>query len=69
MPAHDLSRYRVLLFGAFGNGNLGDMYQAVAVRRHLLGIGLEDRNIFACSMLDFQEYPFPGERKLCRRPI
>jgi polysaccharide pyruvyl transferase WcaK-like protein len=64
MCTHDLSRCRVLLFGAFGNGNLGDMYQALAVRRHLLGIGLLDANIFACSMLDRHEYPFPAERKL-----
>jgi hypothetical protein len=60
----DLSRIRVLLFGAFGNGNLGDMYQALAVRHHLLGIGLDDGNIFACSMLDFHDYPFPEGRKL-----
>jgi polysaccharide pyruvyl transferase WcaK-like protein len=53
-----------MLFGAFGNGNLGDTYQALAVRHHLLGIGLEDRNIFACSMLDRHDYPFPGDRKL-----
>jgi len=64
MSVYDLSRRRVLLFGAFGNGNLGDMYQALGVRHHLLTIGMQDENIFACSVLDSHEYPFPERRKL-----
>ena len=64
MSTHDLSCHRVLLFGAFGNGNLGDTYQALAVRHHLLGMGMRDENIFACSRLDSHEYPFPETRKL-----
>jgi polysaccharide pyruvyl transferase WcaK-like protein len=56
---------RVLLFGAFGNGNIGDAYQAMAVRSHLKkSWGLNDDAIFACSLLSNTAYPFPKENKL-----
>lgn len=61
----DWSRKKVLLFGAFGNGNMGDAYQAVAMRQHVhrhMGVPLE--RIFACSVLEHADYPFPQTHKL-----
>jgi hypothetical protein len=56
---------RVLLFGAFGNGNMGDVYQAMAVRAHIKkNWGLADDSIFSCSLLNIAPYPFPPENIL-----
>lgn len=61
---------RVLLFGAYGNGNLGDAYQALALRAHLMREWNLDANaIFACSLIDQADYPFPAECKLPARSI
>lgn len=56
---------RALIFGAYGNGNIGDAYQALAVREHLVSaLGFRDEQIFACSTLKVADYPFPPDRKL-----
>lgn len=63
-------RPRVLIFGAYGNGNMGDVYQAVAVRAHLnLCFGGDGVEIFACSLLKSSYYPFPENNKLPSRAI
>lgn len=52
---------RILLFGAFGNGNLGDAIQAGAVARLLpFLLGREDAEVAATSWLDRAPYPAPG---------
>lgn len=53
---------RVLLFGAFGNGNLGDRIMARIVADKLEESG--DIICFAYSELHFAPYPFPVERRL-----
>lgn len=56
---------RILIFGAYGNGNLGDMYQALAVREHVKAAwGVHDEDVFACSLLALSSYPFPESQKL-----
>ncbi len=60
----DWTQKKVLLFGAFGNGNVGDAYQALAMREHVhrsMGVPLD--HIFACSVLDRADYPFPPSHK------
>ena len=60
----DWSTKKVLLFGAFGNGNMGDAYQALAMREHVhrsMGVPLD--HIFACSVLNQFDYPFPDTHK------
>lgn len=52
---------RVLVFGAFGNGNLGDAIQAEAVARLLpLILGRADVALGAASWLDRAPYPSGG---------
>jgi len=55
-------RFKVLIFGAYGNGNLGDREMAKAVSAILE----EDGRIvcFAYSELATADYPFPEDRKL-----
>jgi len=63
--ALDWSNKKVLLFGAFGNGNMGDAYQAVAMRLHIhryMGVPLD--SIFACSVINQADYPFPRSHKI-----
>jgi tetratricopeptide (TPR) repeat protein/polysaccharide pyruvyl transferase WcaK-like protein len=61
----EVDSIRVLIFGAYGNGNLGDAYQAIAVQRHLMACwGLEESQIFATSLLSSADYPFPAAQKL-----
>jgi len=61
---------RILLFGAFGNGNLGDAYQAVAVRDLLASAwGIEHDCFDACSLLNGSDYYFPNGEKLPPRII
>lgn len=61
---------RVLLFGAFGNGNIGDIYQAVAVKQHLVqNWGVDSDNVFACSLLNTSDYPFRSEGRLASSAI
>lgn len=56
---------RILIFGAYGNGNLGDAYQALAVQHHLrTAWGLPEDAIFATSLLARSDYPFPAAQKL-----
>jgi hypothetical protein len=53
---------RVLLFGGFGNGNIGDAYQALAVRAMLTAAwGVPKKAFSACSLLDVAPFPFDGE--------
>lgn len=60
---------RVLLFGAFGNGNLGDAYQAMAMREIVMAAtGLPSESIFATSFLG-DVFPFPISQKLGREAI
>lgn len=58
----------VLLFGAYGNGNIGDTEQANALAYLLEGSGADAECLFATSWLDVADYPFPG-RKLGTREI
>jgi polysaccharide pyruvyl transferase WcaK-like protein len=53
----------LLLFGAYGNGNLGDAYQALAVAQLLKKAWrLEEARLFACSLLSNKEFPyFPNQ--------
>lgn len=55
---------KILLFGAYGNGNLGDAYQAMAMRQLLMRtLGLPSESIFAtCLMGD--DFAFPPEQRL-----
>lgn len=53
---------RVLLFGAFGNGNLGDRIMANAVAKQFEADGMTI--CFAYSVLNSAPYPFPPERQL-----
>ncbi|WP_439890888.1 polysaccharide pyruvyl transferase family protein [Ralstonia sp. 25C] len=56
---------RILIVGAYGNGNLGDVYQALAVRHHLkTAWGLPEDAIFAASLVAQSDYPFPEAQKL-----
>ncbi|MGZ5120123.1 MAG: polysaccharide pyruvyl transferase family protein [Burkholderiales bacterium] len=61
---------RVLIFGAYGNGNIGDAYQALAVRAHLMA-NFSDRpiEVFACSLLCSSEYAYPAAYKLSPKAI
>ena len=61
---------RILIFGAYGNGNLGDTYQALAVSAHIKSNWLlKDADIFACSLLINSDYPFPEGQKLASKAI
>ena len=52
----------VLLFGAYGNGNLGDALQAISLRDTIAEI-TPSVECWATTVLD-SDYPFPTERKL-----
>jgi hypothetical protein len=53
---------RVLLFGAYGNGNMGDAYQALAVRAHLAAhFAHRSIEVSACSLLCSSDYAYPPE--------
>jgi hypothetical protein len=56
------TRPRILLFGAYGNGNLGDKIQAESLLRAIRHIR-PDVDVWACSALRAQ-YPFPFDRTL-----
>ena len=56
------SRSRILLFGAYGNGNLGDAIQASSLAR-AIGTIRPDIEVWACSALP-APYPFAHERTL-----
>lgn len=58
----------VLLFGAYGNGNVGDTEQASALAYLVEGSGVSVERVSATSWLDVSDYPFPG-RKLGSREI
>jgi hypothetical protein len=53
---------RVLLFGAFGNGNLGDAIQAMSLARAIQCVR-PDLEVWSCSLLP-APYPFPYHRQL-----
>lgn len=56
---------KVLLFGAYGNGNMGDAYQAIALQKHLIrSWGLDESQVFATSIFDTSDFPFPASQKL-----
>jgi hypothetical protein len=60
---------RVLLYGAFGNGNLGDAYQALAMRHIVMrATGLPAEAIFATSLLG-DEFPYPVAQRLPSQSI
>ena len=56
------ARPRILLFGAYGNGNLGDKIQAESLLRAVRQIR-PDVEVWACSALRAM-YPFPFDRVL-----
>ena len=65
-------RRRILLFGAYGNGNLGDAIQAMSLLRAIRSIR-DDVEVWACSQLPCQ-FPFPSEyvlptKKLHKAPV
>lgn len=54
---------KILLFGAYGNGNLGDIYQAAALSSLLGGVWKLPPSAFtASSLLHSSPYPFAGAR-------
>jgi len=56
---------RVLLVGAYGNGNLGDVYQALALKRRIQErYKILDSNIYAASYNEVVSYPFPENKKI-----
>jgi polysaccharide pyruvyl transferase WcaK-like protein len=64
-PTRDPSTRKVLLFGAYGNGNMGDAYQAVALQKHLQDCwGVPAASLFATSILSSADFPFPAPNKL-----
>jgi polysaccharide pyruvyl transferase WcaK-like protein len=61
---------RVLLFGAYGNGNMGDAYQAMVLQRYLReNWDLKESQIFATSLLSSADFPFPPGQILPREAI
>jgi len=52
---------RILLFGAYGNGNLGDLIQPSFLRRQILGL-YPDAQVWAASCLPHY-YPYLSSRK------
>jgi polysaccharide pyruvyl transferase WcaK-like protein len=61
------NRTRILLFGAYGNGNLGDAIQAISLLRAIRNIR-QDVEVWACSQLPCQ-FPFPFEYVLPAKEI
>jgi hypothetical protein len=55
-------RKRILLFGAYGNGNLGDMIQADSLRRSIMR-SFPDVGVWATTMMA-SPYPYPEDFKL-----
>jgi len=62
-----ISRPKILLFGAYGNGNIGDAIQAISLLRVIRSIR-QDLEIWACSQLPCQ-FPFPFEYVLPSKHI
>ncbi|WP_043363818.1 polysaccharide pyruvyl transferase family protein [Belnapia sp. F-4-1] len=62
MAAAEPGPLRVLLFGAYGNGNLGDAEQAKAVATLLRGAVARPLEFGACSFIDARPYGFPDGR-------
>jgi hypothetical protein len=60
-------RKRILLFGAYGNGNLGDSIQAKSLL-HAIRTIRKDVEVWACSAMPCQ-YPYPYQYVLHRRQI
>jgi polysaccharide pyruvyl transferase WcaK-like protein len=57
---------RVLIFGAYGNGNIGDEYQAASVARHITRCR-PDFEVFATSAsVRGIQFDFPAERRIDR---
>ena len=61
---------KILCFGAYGNGNLGDLEQADAIADILMKAGAKSSDLYACSWETGGDllYPFPG-RKLPRSAV
>jgi polysaccharide pyruvyl transferase WcaK-like protein len=61
---------KVLLIGAYGNGNLGDAYQAVAVQQQMMErYSIPKENIYAASHNNVAGFPFAAERTLTREQL
>ena len=59
-----MSKQRVLIFGAYGNGNLGDAIQPRSLARAITRFR-PDIEVFAASYLQIDpDYPFDATRKL-----
>lgn len=64
-PFKNIQNPKILIFGAYGNGNIGDAYQATAVSQILSkawGIPIECFD--ACSYLQISSYEFPEVRNV-----
>ena len=58
---------KVLLIGAYGNGNLGDAYQAVAIEQQIMErYMIPKENIFAASHNNVAAFPFAEDRIVSR---
>ena len=58
---------KVLLIGAYGNGNLGDAYQAIAMQQQIIErYSIPKENIFAASHSNVAEFPFARDRVVSR---
>lgn len=61
---------KALLIGAYGNGNLGDAYQAVAVEQQIRErYRIPEENIFAASHSNVAAFPFNKDRILTREQL
>jgi hypothetical protein len=60
-------RKKIILFGAYGNGNLGDMVQAQSLRSSILDI-FPDVGVWATSVMG-EDFPYPDDFKLPRQFI
>jgi hypothetical protein len=66
----DPGSLKVLLIGAYGNGNLGDAYQALAVEQQIKErYRIQKENIFAASHSNVAAFPFAPGRILTREQL
>ena len=53
---------KIIFFGAYGNGNLGDMIQANALARLFMSFGYKADELAAVSWINVTDYDFVGTR-------
>ena len=60
----------LLLIGAYGNGNLGDAYQALAVQQQIMDrYSIPKENIYAASHNNVAAFPFAPDRTVSREKL